>query len=824
MKLRILVVSAFASALQAQSPDVNVVAEKAAKVLSENCLLCHGSGKMSGLDMRTREALLTGGERGPAVVPRKPDDSRLYRFAAGLDKPSMPPGKTLAPDQLLVLREWIQAGAPVSAAAPAQSEAPLNTSALEERPITPAEKNYWAFRPVTRPTPPAFGKSNPVDAFVTAVLQSKKLQPAPAASRRVLARRAYLDLWGLPPTPEQIDRFVADKSPNAFAKLVDELLASPHYGERWGRHWLDVIRFADSGGFEYDRDKPNAWRFRDYVVRAFNEDKPYNQFVREQIAGDELGTDEGRIGVGYLRLGLENNVKNDMTRLDELDDLVATTSNAFMGMTVGCARCHNHKFDPIPQKDYYQMQAVFYPAKPLEYRLAPPAEVTAWEAEIKRIDAEIKPVKAQLAEIEKPYRDRIIAAKRAALPPYMVEALETPEEKRTEGQKLNAIQISKSLIADAKEVTAAMAVNPADVAKWDAVDRKIKAMDAAKPKMPATALSITEASRTAPESHFLVRGSPSMKGSVMQPGVLTVASWNEWKFPEAPADAKTSWRRKGFADWLAADENPLTARVMVNRIWQNHFGEGIVRTPNNFGKMGDLPTHPELLDWLTSEFIKSGWSIKALHRTMMNSEAYQRASDDVAADLAIDPENRYLWRMPRRRVEAEVIRDSVLAVAGNLVDKLGGPAVFPFIDPALFQSSSSRTWPGHLDTDPDTWRRSVYVFNKRSIPLPMLDIFDKPDSVTSCARRNRSTIAPQSLILMNNAFVSMEAGKFAERLKQMAGDDPAKQVRQAFLLALGREPAQQEQERAVAFVRGDANGLVDFCQTMFNLNEFVYFP
>ena len=822
MKLRFLFTFALAGALQAQS-DPKSTSAKASAILSENCLLCHGSGKMSGLDMRTRESILTGGERGPALVPGKPDESRIYRFAAGLDKPQMPPGKELPAESLLTLREWIRSGAALEPVQ-AKEDTSANTAKLEERPITAEEKNYWAFRPVTRPNPPALGKANPVDAFVTAVLNTKKLQPAPAASRRVLARRAYLDLWGMPPTPEQVESFVADKSPNAFATLVDQLLASPHYGERWGRHWLDVIRFADSGGFEYDRDKPNAWRFRDYVIRAFNEDKPYNQFVREQIAGDELGTDEGRIGVGYLRLGLENNVKNDMTRLDELDDLVATTSNAFMGMTVGCARCHNHKFDPIPQKDYYRMQAVFYPAKPLEYRLAPAAEVAAWEAEIKRIDAEIKPVKARLTDIEKPYRDRIIAEKRSKLPPYMVLALETPEEKRTEGQKLNAIQITKSLAADAKEVKAAMAASADDTAKWAAVNQQVKDLEASKPKMPATALSITEASRNAPESHFLVRGSPSMKGSVMQPGVLTVASWNEWKFPEAPVDSKTSFRRKGFADWLAADQNPLTARVMVNRIWQNHFGEGIVRTPNNFGKMGDSPTHPELLDWLTSEFVKSGWSIKAMHRTMMNSEAYQRASDDVPANLATDSENRYFWRMPRRRVEAEVVRDSMLAVAGNLVDKLGGPAVYPYIDPALFQSSSERTWNGSSDTDPATWRRSVYVFSKRSIPLPMLDIFDKPDSVTSCARRNRSTIAPQALILMNNAFVGMEATKFADRLRQLAGDDAGKQVRQAFLLALGREPGQQEMERSTAFIRGNSNGLVDFCQTMFNLNEFVYFP
>ncbi len=821
MKPTLILAFALAASLSAQD-----LPEKAASVLQQNCYACHGAGKMSGLDLRSREAMLAGGDRGPAVVPGKADSSRLYRFAAGLDKPSMPPGKTLPDAQLLVLREWINSGAEMKAAVVSKVDPAADAAAkakLEERPITAAEKAFWAFQPVKRPAVPALGKTSPVDAFVTTTLQAKKLKAGPVASRRVLVRRAYLDLWGMPPTPEQVDRFVADKSPNAFAKLVDELLASPHYGERWGRHWLDVVRYADSGGFEYDNDKPNAWRYRDYVVRAFNTDKPYDQFVKEQIAGDEIApsTEDGRIGPGYLRLGLENNVKNDMTRLDELDDLVATTSNAFMGMTVGCARCHNHKFDPIPQKDYYQMQAVFYPAKPLAYRLAPAAEVSAWEAAVKKIDDEqIKPLRAQIVALEKPYKDVIVAKKREVLPEYMKLALRTPEAERTAGQKLNVIQIEKTSASDDDLVAA---VTPADVARRAAIREQIQKVEESKPPMPI-ALSITEDSRKAPESHFLLRGAPGQFGSVMQPGVLTVAKWKEWDFPEPPADAKTSWRRKGFAEWLADNQNPLTPRVMVNRIWQNHFGEGIVRSPSNFGKTGDAPTHPELLDYLADEFVKSGWSIKTMHRLMMNSETYQRASDDIAANAAVDPENRLLWRMPRRRVEAEVIRDSILAVAGNLVDKLGGPAVFPYIDPALFQSSSKRSWAGKADTDPSTWRRSIYVFNKRSIPLPMLDIFDKPDSVTSCARRNRSTIAPQSLILMNNAFVAMEAEKFAERLRTLAGNDAAAQVRHAFRIALAREPSQQEMERSVAFVKAEPKGLVDLCQTMFNLNEFVYFP
>ncbi len=784
---------------------------------------CHGAAKMSGLDLRSREGMLKGGQRGPALEPGRSGQSRLFRFVSGLEKPAMPPGKKLTDAELKVLRQWIDTGAPYDVKPDPSGDELAALAKLEERPITPAEKNYWAFRPVMRRDPPGDSK-NPVDAFLNAALQAKGIHPAAPAQPRALIRRAYLDLWGLPPSPQAVEHFLADQSPDAFSKVIEELLASPSYGERWGRHWLDVVRYADSSGFEFDNDKPNVWRYRDYVIAAFNTDRPYNQFIKEQLAGDEIAPDskEARIATGYLRLGLENNIKNEMTRLDELDDMVGTTTGAFLAMTVGCARCHNHKFDPIPQKDYYRMQAVFYPVKPAPYPLAPAGQTTAYQAAVKRIDdQQIKPFKLKIAELEKPYREKIVADKRAKLPAYMITALETAPEKRTEGQKLNAIQVEKSLIAEEKDLKPAL--TPEDAKRRADLQQRIKDIEATKPPPPAAALSVSEDGAKAPESHFLHRGSSGQPGTVMAPGVLTVAQWADYDFPAPPAGANTSWRRRGFAEWVADPQNPLTARVMVNRIWQQHFGEGIVRTPNNFGKMGDVPTHPELLDWLASEFVRTNWSIKSMHRLLMNSEAYQRSSDDLAASAAIDVENRYLWRMPRRRVEAEVIRDSMLSVAGNLVADRGGPAVFPYIDPSLFQASSARTWPGKPDSDPSTWRRSVYVYQKRSIPLPMLDIFDKPDSVSSCARRNRSTIAPQALIMMNNAFVNLEASKFAARLEQ-AGGTADGWVDRAFVLALSRHPSQVEAERAVAYIKADPQGLVDFCKAIFNLNEFVYFP
>jgi mono/diheme cytochrome c family protein len=801
--------------------------EKAAAILRQNCSACHGAAmQMSKLDLRTRESILAGGEHGPAIVAGDPEKSRLFRFVAGIENPSMPPGKKLPDTEVAALRRWIEEGAPMPAEVSSEQtgEAKDALARMEERPITPEERQYWAFRPPERHKVPEVGSRNPIDAFLRASMRSKGLTPSLPADRRTLIRRAYLDLTGLPPAPAEVNAFAADQSPNAFAKIVDQLLASPHYGERWGRHWLDVVRYADSGGFEYDRDRPNAWRYRDYVIRAFNEDKAYDRFVREQIAGDELWPEsaDARIATGYLRLGLENNLKNEQTRLDELDDLVSTTANAFLGVTVGCARCHDHKFDPIPQKDYYRMQAVFYPAKPHEFPLVAQEEVKRFEEEQKRIISLQVPLKEELKKLEQPYRDRLVEKKKAELPDYIQLALRTPPEKRTEGQKLNAIQVEKTLTIDLKELTAAL--SPPDLERHNHLSAKIKELDDQRPAQFATAMSISDSGREPQPSHFLFRGSPGQKGSVMKPGVLTVASRTEPLFEEPPAGASTTWRRRGFAQWLASPENPLTARVMVNRIWQHHFGEGLVRTPNNFGKMGERPTHPELLDWLATQFVRTGWSVKTMHRLIMNSEAYQMASADIPANVAIDRENRYLWRMPRRRLEGEAIRDSIFAIAGNLDRTVGGPAVHPYIDPALFQSSSKRTWTGRPDSDPSTWRRSVYVFAKRSIPLPMLDVFDRPDSVTSCARRNRSTIAPQALILMNNSLVLMEAGKFAERLRKEAGTDPSEQVDLAFQIALSRKPTAQEMKQSTTFLRSGENALTDFAQVMFNLNEFAFIP
>ncbi|MEO8125566.1 MAG: DUF1549 domain-containing protein, partial [Bryobacteraceae bacterium] len=541
------------------------LAQDAELVLKQNCTGCHGADKQMGnLDLRTLESALEGGERGLAVQPGKSAESRLYKFIAGIEKPYMPPGKRLPAEDIETIRKWIDEGAKVdskqkSEARPAE-QAHLINAKMEERTITPQDRHYWAFVPPVRSPLPQVGAANPIDAFILATLQAKKLKPAPAADRRALIRRAYLDLTGLPPTPAKVQAFLNDKSPDAFSKVVEELLASPHYGERWGRHWLDTVRYADSGGFEYDRDRDNAWRYRDYVIKAFNDDKPYNQFVQEQIAGDELDPKsyQGRIATGYLRLGLENNLKNEQTRMDELDDLVATTSNTFLALTVGCARCHNHKFDPIAQKDYYRMQAVFFSTKANEYPLVNEEGLKAFNAEQARITALQAPLKSKLKEIEKPYRDKLIADKKSKLPEYVLVALKTPPEKRTEGQKLNAEQVEKTLSADEKEVLAVM--QEPDRQRHKEVSKEVADLDQQRPSPLPTAMTIAEKGREAIPSYFLYRGSPGSKGSLMKPGVVAVASHGEWQFPEPPADATTTWRRRGLAAWIADDQNPLTAR------------------------------------------------------------------------------------------------------------------------------------------------------------------------------------------------------------------------------------------------------------------------
>jgi mono/diheme cytochrome c family protein/cytochrome c553 len=813
-------------------------ARAAYEILKENCIDCHGESPKAGLDLRTVQSLRAGGENGPVIVPHQPPKSRLYLLVSHAEQPAMPRKKPKLPEaDLETLRLWIEDGGSLEGVEEAAGDADgkrSNTLAIiPERGITAAERNFWAFRPPQRTQPPRPAEPdwnrNPVDAFLLATLNAKGLKPSPPAARPTLIRRAYLDVLGLPPSPEEVEAFARDSSPGAWERLVDRLLASPHYGERWARHWLDLARYADSGGFEFDVDRPEAWRYRDYVVNSFNADKPYDQFIREQIAGDEFApdSDEAAIATGFLRLGPQSGGGSERGRQESLDDIIGTTTLTFMGLTVSCARCHDHKFDPIPQKDYYRLQAVFYNTRGAERPLVPADVVSAQRAETSRIESQQRPLQREKTRLEAPYLKRLTDDAIAELPEYLQVAWRTPEAERTEGQRLNVAQIRRTLQNDTlrKKITEQDLValmSDEERRQHHELKDKIGALDAKKPKPYPTALAISESGREPRTSYFLHRGSVDAKGPPVTPGMLAVIGEAEYDFPPPPADARSSWRRRAFANWLVSPGNPLTARVMVNRIWQHNFGEGIVRTPSNFGQLGERPTHPELLDWLALEFIARGWSLKAIHRLIMTSQAYQMASDDIPANLAIDSENRFFWRMPRQRLEAEIIRDQILALSGRLDRTLGGPNVFPYINPELFEASSKRNWPGRPDDDPSTWRRSLYVFSKRSIRYPLFESFDQPNLINSNDRRNRSTIAPQALLLMNTSFVITQAGYFAERLQREAGKDVLAQVNHAYRLALGRAPDKSELAKSVAYVRGNPNGLSEFCHVLFNLNEFVY--
>ncbi len=819
-------------------------AKQVLPILSNNCFKCHGEAQqLSGLDLRSRASMLKGGQHGPAIVPGKAESSRLFRRVAGKEKPSMPLDGKLSDSDVAVLRDWINQGAVWEGAETAQAKTASSTAAFEEMKIPDEARQYWAFRkPVRAPVPRVKNwewARHPIDAFLMHVLEQKGMTPAPQADRATLVRRAYLDLIGLVPSPEQVVAFVNDASPDAWEKLIERLLASPPYGERWGRHWLDVARYADSSGFEHDRDRPTGWRYRDYVIDSFNKDKPYSVFIAEQLAGDELDwvTFESKIATGFLRAGprVEFREKdNPQYRLDYLDDMIAATSQGFLGLTVQCARCHNHKFDPIPQKDYYRMQAVFFPYVDVNHYFAPEAETEAFLAKQEEIDTKVKALREQIAGIEAPYREKAFIAEVAHKFPEDAQiAVKTPEAQRTPGQKLLANQLLRAVGVPTSAVEKIM--EPGDKAKRDALAAQVRELERQRPKAPPSAIGVTDGDyRFAPDSYgdepapgkgvkrdpslqgsflhkgdgpykpppsyFLIRGEMDGRGSLMEPGFVTVATYGNPPTAMPPSHGRTSGRRRALAEWVTSPDNPLTARVMANRIWHHHFGRGIVATLNNFGKMGEKPTHPELLDWLATEFVARGWSLKQMHRLIMTSKAYQMASQfDNAANQKADPQNQLLWKFRLQRMDAESLRDNILAVSGKLKREMGGPPVFPKVHPSVVATMKNGIW-NIEEEGPKVWRRSVYVYRKRGMPFPMFEVFDLPDQNVSCSGRYVSTTATQALTLLNNEFVLQQARFFAERVAAEAGPAPADQLARAYQLALARNPSEEEKRLGLEFL------------------------
>ena len=701
------------------------------------------------------------------------------------------------------------------------------------KPFTEGQKHWWAFQPVVKPAVPSVKERewvrNPVDAFVLAKLEDKGLSPSAPADKITLIRRASLDLIGLAPTSEEVQAFVADQSPDAFAKVVDRLLASPHYGERWGRHWLDLARYADSEGFKSDETRPNIWRYRDYVIDSFNADKPYDRFVKEQIAGDEIYPNDAAalVATGFNRhFADESNARNLMQRRQELlNDITDTVSATFIGMTYGCARCHDHKFDPILQRDYYRLQAFFantriedhagliFGEKKKEYD----AKYAAW-------DEKTKDVRDQMAQLAKPMQKAMGKENFNKFPPEIQDSITAPPDKRTPIQwqmyykakpqvEFSVEEAGKKLKGDAKRAWADLNDQLATLSKQYPV-----------PPMPV-AQTMIDNDAHAPATHVLNVGVYDAYKEEVQPGFLTILDPNDPKITPA-LDGKSTGRRTVLANWLADAKNPLSTRVIVNRVWHYHFGRGIVGTPSDFGVMGERPVNKELLDYLTATFVENGWSIKKLHRMIMLSSAYRQSSAYNTAAAKTDPEDKLVWRYNPHRLEGEVIRDEMLQVSGLLNEKMHGPGVYPPLPAGILATRGG--WKDNESAE-EADRRSVYIFVRRNMRYPMIEVFDMPDTHESCARRDVTTTAPQALELLNNELVLDWSRSLARKVANDSGLTAEETVNRAFRLTFSRAPSEREKRIALDFlgrqekIAGSKDAAVtDLCHMLLNSNEFVY--
>ena len=783
-------------------------------ILKQHCGKCHLDGKSKGgLSLSNQQSLDEGGDSGPAVDAKTPRNGLLAKVLRYDGEMKMPPTGKLPPQQLEKLMQWIDAGAPLPNA--------TKTAPTTQKPGTPDDKSYWAYQKVKPVSvPPVVGKAwirNPVDSFVLARLEKAGLKPNPEADRRTLLRRLSYDLTGLSPTPEEFDAFINDTSADAYEKQVDRLLASPRYGERWGRHWLDVIRYAETNGYERDGPKPNVWRFRDYVIRSFNNDKPFNQFVREQIAGDEFAPNDpdAIIATAFYRLGVWDDEPADplQARFDEFDDIVATTSQSLLGMTMNCARCHDHKIDPIPQTDYYRLLAFFRDiprysndrnvmSATSQRDITPVEKRKVYEAELKDRQDAISKLKAETVAVENTIIKRMTAEDQRAS-----EGLDRPLvlKKLKEFQKPEEGKALRKLAEQVRELE--RKPTPSQV----------------------FSLAINQCQPRPEPTNLMVRGNPHSPGPVVEPGFPKALGGTTPNIPLADPKATSAGRRRFLAEWLVSAENPLTARVWVNRIWQHHFGRGIVASSNDFGKYGTPPTHPELLDWLAGELVKQQWRAKPMHRLLLTSSAYRMSSVGQADALAKDPANHLFWRQPMRRLAAEEVRDSFLQVSGQLNEQMGGESIYPPI-PRDVLAGQSVPGSGWNSSPPDQAnRRSVYVHLKRSLQVPILGQFDQADTDTSCPVRYTTTVPAQALGLLNGAFSNDQAAHLARRLEKERPSDLRAQAERAIRLTTGRTPSSTELDADVAFMKSvvasgasPSEALRQYCLLALNTSEFIY--
>ena len=922
---------------------------KVKPILTEKCLKCHGGGTEihGGLELTSREKILEGGHYGPAVSLKKPTDSFLLEMVGyGQETAQMPPGDRLDDESLEILAKWIKLGLPY----PAQD--------IDAETTLQNDSDYWAYRPLERPQVPSVHSSewvkNPIDAFILSKLERQGFNPAEPVSKLSLIRRVYYDLTGLPPSPEAVEAFVNNASPDAYEILIDELLKSQRYGEKWGRHWLDLVRYAETNGYERDSDKPYVWRYRDYVIEAFNKDKPYDEFLKEQLAGDELDsvTPEKIIATGYHRLGVWDDEPADrkLARYDYLDDIVSTTGQVMLGMTIGCARCHDHKIDPISTKDYYSILSFFHDIVPHNRGTLVDIGTPEQQAERDRLltDKRIaeekfkdqlfsiqEKIKIEIAKIhpdpidpdtvvspirELTYRfyrstseqfpnDFDVLAPSAegrlfsnlfSLAPasrkkniglvfegtlqvpsdaiytfhiklkgecrlilnglkaadligernveialkqgdssicleYFNKDLDNPQlDVMWTGPNFKNLPLSTKatlnfdkLLKTHTELFNANAPLKALVDKYNEVKKRRDERRRQRVPYEHHALAISESGKT--PTHILRRGNPHLIGREVKPAFPAVLNSVTVEIPPLPKGVKSSGKRRVFAEWVASAENPLTARVMVNRIWQHHFGRGIVRTTNDFGQFGTTPTHPELLDWLASEFIASGWRVKVMHKLIMTSNTYLMSSQNNTRYIQQDPNNNLFWRFNMRRLSAEEIRDSVLRISGKLNLKMGGPSVFPEIPKEVLATSSR---PGAVwgKSSPDEAnRRSIYVKVKRSLLVPILNQFDQANTDSTCPVRFSTTVPTQSLTMLNGKFINDQAIALANRIRLEGGESTAERVQFGLRLVLCREPAPAEIQKALTFIqelqREDVSSevaLERFALLALNLNEFIF--
>ena len=850
-------------------------------ILKAYCFHCHGEEPelQGGLDVRLRRLLIEGGDSGAVIVPGSVEKSLLYeRISSG----EMPPeGAQLrpTPEQIETIARWIRSGA--------RTSGPEPESADEISPIAPHEREYWAFQPIRSPPVPVVGHPdrirNPVDAYLLAELERQDLRFSSEADRRTLIRRATFDLTGLPPTPKEVEEFLADDSPLAYEHLIDRLLSSPRYGERWGRHWLDAAGYADSEGFnERDRRRDWAWKYRDYVVRALNNDMPFDQFIQEQLAGDELveppyedltSEEIDRLtATGFLRMAPDGTGSRpddpDLARNQVVAETITVVSSSLLGLTVGCAQCHDHRFDPILQKDYYRLRAVFEPALDWKNWRTPEERLISLATEEQRRQAAELDRQAEEAvkEIKQKYDRR---NQEAADLVFERELQKIPEDLRDEARAARRLSHDERT-ADQRQIYADYPSINVDAKAYDLslylelfeegrkIQEELKEIQEEMRKVRRTFTSqkpewemiraTTENPGTVPTTYLFDRGDWQQPVEEVGPGDLTVL------YPEgshageiAPNDPDrlTTGRRLAYARRITDGTHPLVPRVIVNRVWMHHFGKGIVATPGDFGRLGESPSHPELLDWLASDFISRGWSLKNLHRRIMTSTAYRQMSTRSPVLDAVDPDNRLLGRMSIRRLEAEVVRDAILATSGSLETELfGKPIPVEEVNGEVVLASREGGEP---------FRRSLYVEVRRSEILSMLEAFDAPRMAPNCTLRTVSTVAPQALMLMNSEFILEEADRFAARVIEEAGDEQPAQIRTAWNLAYARLPTsaelatcreflaeqteffRQRAERAAdvqnagAGTDGDESlpgpnrlALTSLCHVIFGSNQFVY--